>query len=117
MTGWLAVLAAAVAGPAIAGDSPLLGEWCADGPEGDSVYYIEAGSLGVHEHTMCDWRDPPTGANLKTVIDCRNIYLNGDQVVETNHQSLAFAAEMRADGTLSIQVAEEPAVEFHRCAY
>ncbi len=106
-------LALVLATPALA-QSPLIGTWCAEDPAGP-VFHIEAHGLGVKEHTICDWRDPPDGLSLKTVIDCRNVYLHDGQVVETDHQSLDFTAEMRANGTLLVQVADDAAIVTRPC--
>ncbi len=107
------VVALMLATPTMA-ESPLIGTWCAEG-NGIPTFYVEADGLGVNENTLCDWRDPPNGLGIKTVIDCRNVYLHDGQVVETDHQTLEFTAEMRADGALLVQVADDEPIVTRPC--
>ena len=67
--------------PALA-DASMLGTWCAEGDE--PALYIEADSLGLGEHRVCDWAMPegaPDSHDTKTT--CRQIYIddNGTPVV------------------------------------
>jgi hypothetical protein len=75
-------LAMAIAlAPAMA-EASILGTWCADGDE--PALYIEADSLGLGEHRVCDWAMPHGDTDSHdTKATCRQIYIDdkGNPVV------------------------------------
>ncbi|QBY00909.1 hypothetical protein E2K80_09380 [Rhodophyticola sp. CCM32] len=102
---------------ALSDEASILGNWCTLEGRGETIFYIEADALGVHEHTMCDWHEPPGGPALTTLIDCRNIHFEGDRVIETPRQTYTFIAALQSDDTLLVQVENEPQARYHRCDY
>ena len=106
----------ALAWPAVGVASELDGEWCH--PDWGSALFWEERSLGLGEHRICDWGDPPAGrTSLTTPIHCRSVYLDGDEVVEIDHKTHQFHAELHDNATLRVQFDDEDPVDMTRCDY
>ena len=100
--------------PAAGAATGLDGEWCQ--PDWGTALFWEDRSLGLGEHRICDWDEPPAGrTDISTMIHCRQIYLNGDQVVETDHKTHRFRATAQGDDRLQIQFDDDAPVTLTRC--
>ena len=102
--------------PAIGADLEINGAWCH--PDWGAALFWEERSLGLGEHRMCDWEEPPAGRTAFTTdIHCRTVYLNGDEVVELDHKTHRFRAAHLADDRLQVQFDDDAPVEMTRCGF
>lgn len=104
----------ALSWPASGAAAGLDGAWCH--PDWGAALFWEERSLGLGEHRICDWDEPPAGRTaLTTTIHCRSIYLNGDEVVEMDHETHQFRATLRAENLLQVQFDADDPVDMTRC--
>ena len=102
---------------AVAQEPSIFGEWCND--EGDPVWYVEAEGVGIGEHRICDWVEPPVRADTHTsVLRCRNVTLYEGEVVEFARQE--FLMEFTATGPDRMRVTGDDGAapfdySFERC--
>ncbi len=113
----LAPVLAALALAASAGAqdaSPFAGSWCAENGE---IMYVEPGSIGFNEHTVCDLPvDLPEGGALVARLACANIYFNDGEAVRAFERSVEMRAELAPDGLMLSLDQEQPAL-WTRCNY
>ena len=77
----------------MAAQASLIGTWCND--VGDPALYLEADSMGIGEHRVCDWADLPGVANsIDTQITCRQIYFDGETAVVIDETDYEFTAKL-----------------------
>ena len=106
------MLLAVLAGPALAQDNPFAGSWCAESGE---IMYVEPGSIGFNEHTVCDLPvDLPESGALVAELACANIYFNDGEAVRAFERSLALQAELTPEGLMLSLDQEQPAL-WTRC--
>ncbi|MCP5072821.1 MAG: hypothetical protein GY947_05925 [Rhodobacteraceae bacterium] len=108
-------LGLSAAGAVQAGETGNDGIWCH--PEHGSALFWEERSLGLSEHTMCDWAEAPAGrATLNTKIHCAFIYLEEDgSARRINPVSHRFQATRLSAEKLQVQFNDEDPVVLTRC--
>lgn len=103
----------ATACAAAAGDLWIEGAWCAENGE---RMFVTAEAMGFNEHTVCDWDRPPTDqTEYSARLACKNIYLNGEEIVEAFHRNVALTVRRLSEEDLEVAVDAGPARVFSRC--
>ena len=111
LTAGLALGAGSVA---LAGAADFTGEWCH--PDWGPALFWDKDDIGLGEHRMCDWQAAPdTGATYSTELKCRSIYFDDDKVIETNHTTHRFQAELLSADKLRVRFDNKSPVEMTRC--
>lgn len=110
----LALLLAASAGVGAA--APLLGERC--DPEGGGVLYVEADSIGLGEHRVCGYAEPPgDDARLVTTIDCVEYRFLDGEPIAVNPATYTLMLERLEGGLILMQIGEEEMIELEACGF
>ncbi len=111
----LALLLALLPAPALA-EGPLIGTWCH--PEHGGMLFVEAETLGLGEHQVCDYADKPGEATmLETYVDCVEWRILDGEPVAVGDSAHKLFLERLEGGLILFRLDDEDWIEMENCDF